>query len=638
MRTRVPAAFVASFAALALVFTGPSAAGVPEDAEDGGVFVDHSDGAGQHGGSGGHLPESASNMELVGRVDVSGATGVDKPSHIADVAAKGNYAYLAARRLNTTPCGQGGVYVIDISDPANPTEVGFVAFPPESYPGEGLQVISVNTPHFNGDVLIANNENCGGATNPARVGGFSLYDVTDPRNVQPLVVGFGDTNHGALARANDIHSAFAWQAGRRAYAVAVDNPERGTDDTDIFDITDPRNPAMIAEVGLPDWPGVTVLANGETVNLHDMVVKRVGRNWLMLLSYWDAGWIVLNVNDPGNPVFVGDSDHPNPDLLGFIPEGNAHQAEWSHNNKYILGTDEDFSPSRIRFQLTTGPNAGQYGAGEFGWTVPIATKYPGGVVQGPTVWGGSGCTEDTNGNGVSDRAEVPPASVLSASPGEAKTVVFSRGTCFFSVKVESGQLAGYDNVLIGQSHAGTGNGAFPNGFACGGQGHVFTITASALCIGHRAMHLLFDDAPSYTGADGADMPAIGTLGQRFSASGQFDGWGYVHLLDANTLQTVDSFALPETLDPAYATGYGTMSVHEVAMDKAEDLAYLSWYDAGMRVVRFGPGGIEEVGHYIAAGGNDFWGVEAHRLPGSEQTLILGSDRDSGLWILRYTGT
>ncbi|HEX6381768.1 MAG TPA: hypothetical protein VF180_11045 [Acidimicrobiia bacterium] len=54
---------------------------------------------------------------------------------------------------------------------------------------------------------------------------------------------------------------------------------------------------------------------------------------------------------------------------------------------------------------------------------------------------------------------------------------------------------------------------------------------------------------------------------------------------------------------------------------------------------FGSSGIEEVGHPIDPAGNDFWGVEAHRLPGdeTETTHILGSDRDSGLWIFRSTG-
>ncbi|MEO6652559.1 MAG: hypothetical protein ABIP17_07875 [Ilumatobacteraceae bacterium] len=586
----------------------------------------------QHGGAGGHLPESSENVELVGRVDVSGAVGADKPGHIADVAAFGNYAYLSARRLNTSPCGAGGFYTVDISNPASPTEVGFTAFPPDSYPGEGMHVIKLNTPKFKGDVLLTNNENCG--TNPARVGGMSLYDVSNPAaGIAPLAIGKGDTNDGTLARARQIHSVFGWQAGKRAFAIIVDNEE--VTDVDIMEITDPRNPVMIAERSILDWPDAQApLANGESVFLHDMVVKKVKNNYLALLSYWDAGWIVLNVNDPANPVFVNDSNYPVPDpLLGFDPpEGNAHQGEWSHNNKFIIGTDEDFSPDRLKFEITTGPNAGFYGGGQFGWTVPISDTNP---FSGSTVWGGTGCEEDVNGNGISDRVEVPSQ----ASTG-ADAVVFTRGTCFFSKKVESGQLAGYDQVIIMQSHGGTRNGLTPNGFTCGGQGHAFDITASAICIGHRAGHLLFDDVPGYTGApEGSDMPAIGTLGASVSATTTFDGWGTIHLLDGATLEEVDNYSIPEAIDPAFASGSGTMSVHEVAMDKAVDLAYLSWYDAGIRVVKFGSSGIEEVGHYIAEGGNDFWGVEAHRLPGdsTETTYILGSDRDSGLWIFRYTG-
>ena len=595
-----------------------------DDPEDG---HDH----GQHGGSGGHLPASSKNMDLVGRVDVSGAVGVDKPGHIADVTSFGNYAYLAARRLNTTPCGPGGFYTIDISNPANPTEVGFTAFPPDSYPGEGMHVISLNTTQFRGDVLLTNNENCG--TSTARVGGMSLYDVTDPTAITPLALGKGDTNSGALARARQIHSVFGWQSGKRAFAIIVDNEE--VTDVDIMELTDPRNPVHIAEVSILDWPGAHApLANGESVFLHDMVVKRINGHDFALLSYWDAGWIVLNVDDPANPVFVNDSNYPDPEpLLGFTPpEGNAHQGEWSHNNKFILGTDEDFSPSRLRFEITTGANAGFFGGGQFSWTVPISESNP---FTGSTVWGGSGCVEDTDGNGTSDRAEVPSQ----ASTG-ADVVVMTRGTCFFSTKVESGQLAGYDKVIIMQSHGGTRNGLTPNGFTCGSQGHAFTVTASGICIGHRAGHLLFNDPPQYVGApEGADMPALGTLGASVAATTTFDGWGTVHLLNADTLQEVDNYSIPQAIDPAYASGFGTMSVHEVATDKEENLGYLAWYDAGMRVIRFGPSGIEEVGHYIAKDGNDFWGVEAHRLPGdeSEATYILGSDRDSGLWIFRYTG-
>ncbi len=585
----------------------------------------------QHGGPDGHLPGSSENVELVGRVDVSGAVGVDKPGHIADVAAFGNYAYLAARRLNTSPCGAGGFYTVNISNPASPTEVGFTAFPADSYPGEGMHVIKLNTPKFKGDVLVTNNENCG--SNPARVGGMSLYDVTNPTAITPLAVGKGDTNAGVLPRARQIHSVFAWQAGKRAFAIIVDNEE--VTDVDIMEITDPRNPVLIAEKSILDWPAAHApLANGESVFLHDMVVKRIDGKYRALLSYWDAGWIVLDVDNPANPVFVDDSDYPVPDpLLGFDPpEGNAHQAEWSHDNEFIIGTDEDFSPDRLKFEITTGPNAGFYGGGQFGWTVPISDTKP---FTGTTVWGGSGCEEDVNGNGVSDRAEVP----TKASTG-ADVVVFTRGVCFFSKKVESGQLAGYDKVIVMQSHGGTRNGLTPNGFTCGSQGNSFAVTASAICIGHRAGHRLFNDTPEYTSLpEGSDMPALGTLGASVNATTTFDGWGTIHLLDGTTLEEVDNYSIPEAIDPDFASGFGTMSVHEVAMDKAENLGYLSWYDAGIRVVKFGPSGIEEVGHYIDDDGNDFWGVEAHRLPAdsTETTYILGSDRDSGLWIFRYTG-
>ncbi len=68
------------------------------------------------------------------------------------------------------------------------------------------------------------------------------------------------------------------------------------------------------------------------------------------------------------------------------------------------------------------------------------------------------------------------------------------------------------------------NGLFPNGFTCGSQGHAFTITASAICIGHRAGHLLFNDTPEYTSTpEGSDMPPVGTLGASVAATTEFDG-------------------------------------------------------------------------------------------------------------------
>ncbi len=603
----------------------------------------------QHGGTDGHLPASSRNVALVGKLKLT-----EKEGGIADVGYYGDYAYLNAWNPECASRGGSGagVHVVDISDPANPDKVGFLPAEPNSYPGEGISVV-----RFGSSVLLVhNNEPCN-ASQPA-VSGVSVWNVTNP--LKPVKLGqFGDTTP-AVARQtyHTTHSvqAFVWQG--KAYAVAQDSQD--LKDVDIFDITPTLQggqATLVAEMGLEDWPGAQgSFANGDTVTHHDMQQQVIGGRNMLAVSYWDAGQVLLNIDNPASPVFVTDSDYATPDPVFpqfTTAEGNSHQSSFSRDGKFLISTDEDFSPSRTLFEVTSGPNAGQYGAGEFGWTVPLDTAYPSGFSSAKTVWGGSGCVEDLNSNGVSDRAEVPS----SASSG-ADVVVFSRGSCFFSIKVESGQLAGYKVVLVGQSHGGTRNGLLPDSFTCGAKGHQFTPTVSALCIGHRAMHRLFGDAPAYSPpegyAAGGDMPAIGTLGAGIKASTVFDGWGYSHLHDATRadLPDIDQYIIPEAADPAYKSGYGDLTVHEVQTDpRGNYLAYFSYYSAGLRVTSFGADGIKEVGHYIAPGGNDFWGIEpvcagqctlndkdrGRGRDNAKRPLLLVSDRDSGLWILRYTG-
>ena len=49
-------------------------------------------------------------------------------------------------------------------------------------------------------------------------------------------------------------------------------------------------------------------ALGNSIFHHDVVVKKIGAVQTMLVSYWDAGYVKLNVNDPTAPTFIGDSD------------------------------------------------------------------------------------------------------------------------------------------------------------------------------------------------------------------------------------------------------------------------------------------------------------------------------------------
>jgi hypothetical protein len=101
------------------------------------------------------------------------------------------------------------------------------------------------------------------------------------------------------------------------------------------------------------------------------------------------------------------------------------------------------------------------------------------------------------------------------------------------------------------------------------------------------------------------------------------------------MEEVDTYALPQAHDPEFATGSGDLSVHEVAVSKVDNgLAYLSYYAGGLRVIDVRTGEIQEVGHFIDEGGNNFWGVETFVQDGTEYVAL--SDRDHGLYILKYT--
>jgi hypothetical protein len=591
----------------------------------------------QHGGTGGHLPPTSHNVQLVGKLRVhDAARGI-----VADVGELGNFAYLAQFSPGCTADGAGGAYVVDIADPANPREVGFIPAHQGSFVGEGVHAIHIDTPSFAGDILALNNEICGAGG----LGGVSLWDITNPLAPVALAQNFGDTTDalGNTVPVRQYHSVFAWQQDGRAFVVASDDEEQAQTDVDIMEITDPRNPRLIAETGLRDWPAAKApLANGDTVFNHDMVVRKIGSTWTMLSSYWDAGYVKLNVDDPAHPKFINDSDFTDPDpISGFSPpEGNGHYAEFDRKGRFIIGTDEDFSPFRTAFQLTTGPNAGPSPGGRVRLVQadrdaagPEAER-PDGVRRlrlqrrpgrHPTTLGAGPARTGRGGH------RYLPARAGAGPQPPARRVPLRR-------EGPERRRQGLRRVIIANHHSGAGGGDFPDAFTCGG-GDPRPIPA--ICIGHRAFHLMFNRTPGYTipypvGDPGDLEPNPGDLGPKVAAETKFDGWGYIHLFDASTLRELDTYAIPEEEDPAFATGFGNLTIHEVTFDPTADLAYLSWYAGGFRVVSFGPGSLTEVGRFIDQGGNDFWGVQIHKTADGER-LILASDRDSGLYVFRYTG-
>jgi hypothetical protein len=307
-----------------------------------------------------------------------------------------------------------------------------------------------------------------------------------------------------------------------------------------------------------------------------------------------------------------------------------------------------------------------YPTGEFGFTKPVAT-FPGGKINGPTVFGGYGCPDDA--------AEVPTAAAAFPSLGadEEAIIVFQRGpvqdpnhaqhdACFFSDKIAMGESKGYDVVIVANHHVGAagnqhGHGEFPDAFVCGSQGSPVAGTAAGLCVGHRAMHELFARTPDYTvpypvGDPGDLEPNPGDLGPKVDGASSFDGWGYGRLFDTSTPSApveVGQFTIPQTDDPAFAVGFGDVDVHEVEVARGDPneggpnvdddkLAYYAWYSGGFRAMDFtDPSNPVEVGRYIDPKGNDFWGVALAEDQNGDR-IVLNSDRDFGLFIFRLAET
>ncbi len=249
---------------------------------------------------------------------------------------------------------------------------------------------------------------------------------------------------------------------------------------------------------------------------------------------------------------------------------------------------------------------------------------------------------------AADTAPVDPNNPLSGAttfvgqacaplaPGDGIALI-ERGVCPFQLKLDNAVAAGYDaGIVFGTT--GPDCQQLVNMAAAGPIPFVFV---------SRLTGLQLLDTPGVTEQTICDTPTpAGATGQATTIASVFDGWGYVRLFGTDipnqrgavgSITQIDTYAVPESQDPAFAAGSGDLSVHEVAMDpQQQGLAYLSYYAAGFRVVEYGGDGITEVGAFIDEGGNNFWGVEVWFDERGEK-YVLASDRDYGIYVFRYTG-
>ena len=358
--------------------------------------------------------------------------------------------------------------------------------------------------------------------------------------------------------------------------MIVDNTE--LHDVDIFDITDPREPAArsptfdLVELAAEQARRRSTTAPTATpIFLHDMVVKKIDdaadRCWL---NYWDAGYIKLNVTNPANP-----RDHRRLGLRRTVdpltgertpPEGNGHQAEFSHDNKYVLAADEDFDAYRLAPDHTgrtpARPPSSPRGLAAPPPTVPGRADHPAVRLRG---FVGEACTA---------AGPLPTPATRRAS-----AAAIARGTCAFQEKDDNAAAAGYDaGVIFNSNSAGQRlRDAADHARRLGRRHPVRSSSRAAWPADPRRPTGPYTCAP---GEQPGHTPTPAPQDGAESSSWRCSTAGATRTCTRRTgagrhdhMRRVDSFAIEEALDERFAVGFGDLSVHEFATDPNANLAY-----------------------------------------------------------------
>lgn len=261
----------------------------------------------------------------------------------ADVWSQGDFAYVGTW---SDPCSGTGVKILDVSDPSQPALVATAA----AYPGtsaEDMQVLSVDTPDFTGDLLGVGIQQC----SDEGFGGLDLWDVTDPTNPQHLGLyeNFGVHELSLTERPDGV---FALLASPFSEPFTFFFFPQTIGDFQLVDITDPSNPVLADDWGAlkdggfpagapfipPPYDCADPLCRGDFPAIFAHSTKPSANGMTAYVAYWDLGAVVLDISDPTDITFIGRTVYP------LASDGDTHSAVPNEDDSLLATTDEDFSP------------------------------------------------------------------------------------------------------------------------------------------------------------------------------------------------------------------------------------------------------------------------------------------------------
>ena len=298
--------------------------------------------------TGGKKAAQMRNMRVVGQTDLGGR------GFNADVWFHEGFAYVGhwgftdwanGSKQRFCPSGDNaGVAIVDATDPENPTMLDERLENPAGTSAEDVVVYEQGTR----DIAAAGIQVCGGSRlDPSIPRGLKLWDVTDPTNPVPL--GFYDT--GCCTRG--LHEfEIEHHANGRIYAYATvpasEYPDAGSPsgkrdlqgrgDFRMIDVTNPDNPVEVSDWGVvKDAGGGLNPGQGcDPDPIFGHGAEPSGDGTTAFLSYWDSGFVALDVTDPTAPELMGHT------VYGTDEDGDAHSSMYDDDRGLLFTADEDF--------------------------------------------------------------------------------------------------------------------------------------------------------------------------------------------------------------------------------------------------------------------------------------------------------
>ena len=224
------------------------------------------------------ITDPANPIATASVTDGVGGFGVLGGAFSVDTAVIGGNTYaLVAAFLD------GGLQIIDITDPANPSPTASVTDGVDGF--EGLDdATSVHT------AVI-------GASTYALVSSFGehglqIIDITDPANPSPTASVTDGV--GGFEELNGARSADTAVIGGNTYALVAASGDNGLQ---IIDITDPANPSPTASVtdGVDGFEGLD-----GAFSVHAVVIG--GNTYALVAASGDNGLQIIDITDPANPI------------------------------------------------------------------------------------------------------------------------------------------------------------------------------------------------------------------------------------------------------------------------------------------------------------------------------------------------